>query len=137
MSFTDIGEVKNNDGRSFVMIYNFNPKEVASLRNICSLFGIKDVQVLSTKNADSRILDIINNEIVSTEKQGINQKAIIFNNINSTKVSGLLDSLKKFRMSRPLTAMVTEDNVNWTINNLLLNLIEERIALQEGKASKH
>ncbi|MGL5316473.1 MAG: DUF3783 domain-containing protein [Peptostreptococcaceae bacterium] len=137
MSFTNIDEIKNNDSRSFIMIYNFNSKEVANLKNICRLFGIKDIQVLSTKNADSKIVDIINNEIVNTDEQGINQKAIIFNNINSTKVSGLLDSLKKFRMNRPLTAMVTEDNVNWTVNNLLLNLLEEREALKQGKSSKH
>ena len=138
MSFTEINEINiDNNSRNFIMIYNFNSKEVANLKNICRLFGIKDIQVLSTKNADSKIVDIINNEIVNTDEQGINQKAIIFNNINSTKVSGLLDSLKKFRMNRPLTAMVTEVNVNWTVNNLLLNLLEEREALKQGKSSKH
>jgi hypothetical protein len=43
MSFTNINDVKSNDTRSFVMIYNFNAKEVTNLKNICRVFGIKEV----------------------------------------------------------------------------------------------
>ena len=138
MSFTNINEIElENDSRSLVMLYNFNAKEVANLKNICRLFGVKDVQVLSTKNANSRIVDIINNVIDSSQDDGINQRSIIFNNVNPSKVSGFIDSLKKFRMNTPLTAFVTEENVNWTLNNLILNLVEERNLLKQGKSVKH
>ena len=137
MSFTNINDVKSNDTRSFVMIYNFNAKEVTNLKNICRIFGIKDVEVLSRKNACTKVCDIIEGMISSSEDEGINQKAIVFNNVNHARVNGLIDGLKKFRIGRPLMAFVTDDNVNWTFNNLLLNLVEERVALKQGKNLNH
>lgn len=41
------------------------------------------------------------------------EKAIIFNNIPTTRVSGFLDGLKKMKIRRPLTAMVTEVSIDW------------------------
>ena len=138
MSFTNISNLKNDDNaRSFVMLYNFNPKEVVNLKNICRIFGIKDVEVLSRKYACSKVSDVIDGVISSSDEEGVNQKAIVFNNVNHARVNGLIDGLKKFRIGRPLMAFVTEDNVNWTFNNLLLNLLEERVALQQGKNTNH
>ena len=138
MSFTNISNLKNDDNaRSFVMLYNFNAKEVVNLKNICRIFGIKDVEVLSRKYACSKVSDVIDGVISSSDEEGVNQKAIVFNNVNHARVNGLIDGLKKFRIGRPLMAFVTEDNVNWTFNNLLLNLLEERVALQQGKNTNH
>ena len=138
MSFTNISNLKSDDNaRSFVMLYNFNAKEVVNLKNICRIFGIKDVEVLSRKNACSKVSDVIDGVISSSDEEGVNQKAIVFNNVNHARVNGLIDGLKKFRSGRPLMAFVTEDNVNWTFNNLLLNLLEERVALQQGKNTNH
>ena len=41
------------------------------------------------------------------------------------------------RINRPLTAMVTDTNLDWTLNNLLYNLVEERKALSSGKEFSH
>ena len=41
------------------------------------------------------------------------------------------------RMRRPLTAMVTETSIDWTLNNLIANLIEENTALSSGKSFEH
>lgn len=138
MSFTKINDLDiNKDNRSCVIIYNFNSKEVINIKNICRLFGIKDIEVLSRKNAQSKVLDIINNKVETTEEEGINQKSMIFNNLSPMKVSAVIDSLKKFRMNRPLTAFVNENNINWTLNELVSHLVEERNALKQGKTAKH
>lgn len=138
MSFTNINGIKSDDStRSVAMLYNFNDKEVISLKSACRIFGIKDVEVLSRNNAATRVIDVVNGEVASFDEEGVNHKAIVFNNVSSAKVNGLIDGLKKLKLGRPLMAFVTEDNAQWTFNNLLLNLIEERNALQQGKASKH
>ena len=41
------------------------------------------------------------------------------------------------RINRPLTAMVTETTLDWTLNKLLYNLVEERKALSLGKELSH
>ncbi|CEH34901.1 DUF3783 domain-containing protein [Romboutsia lituseburensis] len=138
MSFTKISDINiNNDSRSFVIAYNFNAKELSVIKIICNLLGIKDIEILTKSNSNSIIKDIINNKLDHSEKEGLNQKSLIFNNIESIKVSSFIDNMKKFRISRPLIAFVTENNINWTLNTLVSHLLEERNALKSGKTIKH
>ncbi len=69
-------------------------------------------------------------------KYGV-KKAIIFNNIPTTRVSGFLDGLKKMKIRRPLTAMVTEVSIDWKLNTLIYNLKEERKAISKGQFAEH
>ena len=62
---------------------------------------------------------------------------MIFNNINQIKINGFLDSLKKIKIAKPLSAIVTETTIDWTLNKLVYNLIQERKAIQAGKTVNH
>lgn len=138
MSFTKISDINiNNDSRSFVIAYNFNAKELSVIKIICNLLGIKDIEILTKSNSNSIIKDIINNKLDYSEEEGLNQKSLIFNNIESIKVNSFIDNMKKFRISRPLIAFVTENNIKWTLNTLVSHLLEERNALKSGKTIKH
>lgn len=138
MGFEKMNNVEiDNEIRSFVILYNFNAKETSMIKNICNMFGIRDQVILSPKNANSTIRNIIDNNIDSTCESGINQKAIVFNNVANMKVGAFIDSLKKFRINRPLIALTTEGNIDWDLNTLVSNLLEERIAMKSGKTVKH
>lgn len=138
MSFEKMNSVGiDNETRSFVILYNFNAKETSMIKNICNMFGIRDQVILSPKNANSTIRNIIDNNIDSACESGINQKSIIFNNVAHIKVSAFIDSLKKFRINRPLIAVTTEGNIDWDLNTLVYHLLEERIAMKSGKTVKH
>lgn len=64
-------------------------------------------------------------------------KAIIFNNIAQLKINGFLDSLKKMKIARPMSAVVTDTTIGWTLNKLVYNLIQERKALKSGQTLNH
>lgn len=138
MSFTEINNIeKDIHDRTCVMIVNFNKKESALIKNICGFIGIRDCIFLDTKNGDTLIKDILDNNISLDCEDGLSNKAIIFNNIPHLKINSLLDNLKKMRINRPLSAMVTETTLNWTLNKLIANLLEERRAISEGKEFSH
>jgi hypothetical protein len=138
MSFTEINNIeKDIHDRTCVMIVNFNKKESALIKNICGFIGIRDCIFLDTKNGDTLIKDILDNNISLDCEDGLSNKAIIFNNIPHVKINSLLDNLKKMRINRPLSAMVTETTLNWTLNKLIANLLEERRAISEGKEFSH
>lgn len=138
MSFTEINNIeKDIHDRTCVMIVNFNKKESALIKNICGFIGIRDCIFLDTKNGDTLIEDILDNNISLDCEDGLSNKAIIFNNIPHLKINSLLDNLKKMRINRPLSAMVTETTLNWTLNKLIANLLEERRAISEGKEFSH
>lgn len=138
MSFTEINNIeKDIHDRTCVMIVNFNKKESALIKNICGFIGMRDCIFLDTKNGDTLIEDILDNNISLDCEDGLSNKAIIFNNIPHVKINSFLDNLKKMRINRPLSAMVTETTLNWTLNKLIANLLEERRAISEGKEFSH
>lgn len=138
MTFTKINDVDNNThNRDCVMIVNFNKKEFTLIKNICGLIGVRDCIFLDKTNGNSIIKNILDNDISSDCEDGFVNKAVIFNNIPNKKINSFLESLKKIRINRPLTAMVTETSIDWTLNNLIYNLVEERKALSSGKEFSH
>ncbi|WP_122638921.1 DUF3783 domain-containing protein [Romboutsia sp. Marseille-P6047] len=138
MTFTKINDVDNNThNRDCIMIVNFNKKESTLIKNICGFIGVRDCIFLDKTNGNAIIKSILDNDISSDCEDGFVNKAVIFNNIHNKKINSFLESLKKMRINRPLTAMVTETSIDWTLNNLLYNLIEERKALSTGKDFSH
>jgi len=139
MSFEKISsDNKNrNDSKTCIILVNFDKKELSLIRNVSRFAGIKENIVVSGKHGDNTINDILSGKIEENNEKVLSSKAIIFNNIPAQKVSGFLDSLKKMRMRRPLTAMVTETSIDWTLSNLIANLIEENTALSSGKSFEH
>lgn len=138
MDFKNINTLPTyNDDRVCVLLYNFNTKDLGMLKNICNLVGIKDQIVLMPENSTTLIKDILNDNIDEGYENGLNNNAIIFNNVNHIKINSFMEALKKFRIKKPLIAVVTETSINWELNTVIQNLIEERKSLKSGKTFNH
>ena len=139
MSFEKLNEtsINNIHDRSCVIVVNSNKKESAMIKNMGRLVGIRDFIFVDSKNGKTTIKDILDNEISNDNEEIWTNKAMIFNNITQLKINGFLDSLKKMKIARPLSAVVTETTIDWTLNKLVYNLIQERQAIQSGKTLNH
>lgn len=138
MSFTNINNMNNYIyNRSCIILVNFHKKEEVLIKNIGGLVGIRDFVFLDKSNQSSKVKDILENNILSDCEDGFINKTIIFNNIPNSKIHGFLDGLKKMRINRPLSAIVTEINIEWTLKDLIYNLIEEKNSMAKGKEFKH
>ena len=134
MTFKKINENEQNNihDRSCIILVNFNNKEVAAIKTVSSFAGIKDRIVLTSKNGNTKIKDILDDN-----ENTWSEKAIIFNNIPTNRVSGFLDGLKKMKIRRPLTAMVTEVSIDWKLDTLIYNIKEERKSIAKGQVVDH
>lgn len=101
------------------------------------MLGIRDKVVISYKNGNTLVKDVINGNILNDAEDGIKNKAIIFNNIPGAKIGLLINNLKKFRLNNVLKAAVTETSKEWTVDVLLKNLVAEKMAMQSGKEYEH
>ena len=139
MSFEKLNEssMSNIHDRSCVIIANFNKKEASIIKNVGRLVGIKDCIFVDSKNGKTLIKDILDNNISDDNEEVWTNKAIVFNNINQLKISGFLDSLKKMKINRPFSAVVTETTIEWSLNKLVYNLVQERRALKSGQTLNH
>lgn len=139
MSFKKLNQssINNIHDRSCIIIVNFNKKESSMIKNIGRLVGIKDCIFVDSKNGKTTIKDILDNNL-SVENEGVwTNKVLIFNNITQIKINGFLESLKKMKIARPMSAVVTDTTIDWTLDKLVYNLIQERDALKSGKTFNH
>ena len=139
MTFKKINEneQQNIHDRSCMILVNFNSKELAAIKTVSGFAGIRDRIAVTSKNGNTKIKDILDGNIIDDNEDVWNEKAIIFNNIPTNRVTGFLDGLKKMTIRRPLTAMVTEVSIDWKLNTLIYNLKEERKAIAKGQFVDH
>ena len=139
MTFKKINEneQQNLHDRSCMILVNFNAKELAAIKTVSSFAGIRDRIAVTSKNGNTKIKDILEGNISDDNENTWSEKAIIFNNIPTNRVSGFLDGLKKMKIRRPLTAMVTEVSIDWKLDTLIYNLREERKSIAKGQVVDH
>ena len=137
MTFKNLKELETTESRSCALLFNFNNKDLMTIKSIFRLIGISDIIILKNNNLNTTIKDILDNRLLEDSEEKINARAIIFNNIESKKISSVSDNLKRLKVQRPLLATVTETSINWDLKKLLCNLQEEAISLNSSKTSIH
>lgn len=139
MSFEllDTKETSTSEGRSCAILCNFNAKEIKTISSLAGMIGIRDKIVISYKNGNTVVKDVLEGNILNDAEDGVKSKAIIFNNIPGAKIGLFIENLKKFRLNNVLKATVTETSKEWTVNVLLKNLTAENIAMKSGKNFEH
>lgn len=139
MSFENIKDMKSDEihERSCMMMHYFTPQEARQIMNVARMTGVRDIITLKPNFGGNKIREILDNQAVETEVECLKEKTIIFNGIPSARVSLFIDGLKKCRIKRPIIAMVTDQTIDWTLEELLINLANERSSLNRGEFSVH
>ncbi len=133
----DFNEKKPVHERSCIMLYYFTPAEMKQLQLAAKLAGINDQIILKQEHGDCTLQAILDDQLTSSEGEIIKHKAIIFNNVSGARVGAFLQGLRKIRMSRPLVAVTTETSIKWPLKELLLQLNEERYAINSNRFTEH
>lgn len=81
-------KINNNNldkiyNRKCIMFVNFNKKELLLIKNVSNFVVIRDYIILSDKNGENIIRDILDGNILNECENGIKSKFVIFNNILS------------------------------------------------------
>lgn len=139
MSFENIKQVRNEaiHERSCIMLYQFNDQEIKQIKNVARMIGIKECIELQSKHGGCTLREILDDQMNETEEASVKEKTIILNHIAPARMSMFIDTLKKYRMRRPIIAVITEQSIEWTLSHLLINLVNERVAISKGELNKH
>lgn len=137
MSFEKMKDLKEVHERSCMIVYHFSPKEMQAIQSVARLTGIRDIISIEANQLETCVRDILEDNLHIGEDLGVNEKAIVFNNMSSNKVNLFIEGLKKMRVARPLIAVVTEHSISWTFKELVENLSKERAALRAGGSTAH
>lgn len=137
MSFEKMQNIEHVHERTCMIVYGFSASELRAIQSVARLVGMKDIINITEKQAMTSIKDILDNRLDDTASEVLKEKAIIFNHTPSNRMNAFIEGLKKMRVNRPLIAVVTEHSINWSLRELLLNLVEERSALRNNQFTSH
>ena len=134
MSFDklDIRDNAAREGRACIIVSNIVGKDLQKVKNCAMILGIRDQIIINSKNGNTVISDLLENNINSECEDGRKERAIIFNSIAPAKMNIFIENLKKVRVNNVLKAVVTETSVNWSVNEVISNLVAERTAISKG-----
>ena len=119
------------------MLYQFTSQEIKQIMNVARMAGIRESIELHAKHGGCTLREILDHQISEKEETNIKEKTIILNHVASAKMNLFMDLLKKCRIKRPIIAVVTEQSIEWTLAHLLVNLVSERQAINEGQFKAH
>lgn len=134
MSFDKL-DIKDNaarEDRACIIVSNIVGKDLQKVKNCAMILGIRDQIIINSKNGNTVISDLLENNINSECEDGRKERAIIFNSIAPAKMNIFIENLKKVRVNNVLKAVVTETSVNWSVNEVISNLVAERTAISKG-----
>ena len=97
MSFDKL-DIKDNierEGRACIVICNLVGKDLQKVKNCAMILGIKDQIILNSKNGNTIIKDVLDNNINSDCEDGRKERAIIFNAIPPAKMSMFIENLSR------------------------------------------
>lgn len=139
MSFENMNDLKNEivHERACMLMYYFSQQEMKQIQNVARMTGITDCILLGPSHGENTIRNILDGDIKQGQVEGIKDKAIILNQISTARMRAFLEGLKKCRIKRPLIAVVTPTSIEWTLDELLKNLVGERAAIQSGTFTEH
>lgn len=108
------------DNLKSLLIFGYSKEEIEKLENSYSTI------VISNEMANMKLKEIIEGfKFESNEKELPREKVVILNNFSDKELPEIIKLIKSID-PETILAVVTPTSINWTFNDLLEHLIEER-----------
>jgi hypothetical protein len=121
------------DKQSRFLVWNYTTEEKLKLDTHLKAIGAPFAQTIEKTQGYLTLREIIDADARSGEAFASDERVILFYNIPQNGVFFLINSFKQTDLPPPIYAVVTEHSINWSLNELLEHLVEERDKLQKIK----
>ncbi|WP_246517206.1 DUF3783 domain-containing protein [Clostridium aciditolerans] len=110
-----------------MLIFGFDKEDKQIMHDLLKKNNLPDYKVIEESMGKMKIKDILNGLKLDIYNCRLPQeKVILLNNFNDEELEKVIKDLRANLISKPILAVVTETSIEWTFENLLEHLIEER-----------
>ena len=119
-----------------IVVYGYSEEDVNKLKTFFDNKLDISLEISSASGKENiKIADIIeSNENVFFEDE--RDKVLMFLDFLDEEIRYLLYNFSDINIAKPLFCVLTEHNINWNFDRLILDLIEERKYFEENKKLK-
>lgn len=110
-----------------ILIYGLNEQETNAFKKIASEYNLPKHKIIKNdmgKMTIKDILDGLNLEVFNANLP--EEKVILFSNFTDAELKYTINLIRKTFSFSPILAVITPTSIEWTFENLLEHLIEER-----------
>ncbi|KGK89259.1 hypothetical protein DP68_04695 [Clostridium sp. HMP27] len=110
-----------------ILIYGLNEQESNAFKKIASEYNLPKHKIIKNdmgKMTIRDILDGLNLEVFNVDLP--EEKIILFNNFTDEQLKYTINLIRETFDFSPILAVITPTSIEWTFENLLEHLIEER-----------
>ncbi|HOI77837.1 MAG TPA: DUF3783 domain-containing protein [Methanofastidiosum sp.] len=119
-----------------IVVYGYSEEDVNKLKTFFDNKLDISLEISSASGKENiKIADIIesNENVFFEDKQ---DKVLMFLDFLDEEIRYLLYNFSDINIAKPLFCVLTEHNINWNFDRLILDLIEERKYFEENKKLK-
>ncbi len=119
-------------GEKSVFLSGFAESEIEILRPFLIEFDIDKFVLCSEKMLEMKVRDAFNFSDKPLDREKL-PRIMLISGIEFSRVHEILSSFKNTNLDRPIFATTTEHNLDFTVKELLLHLLEEQKMMREKK----
>jgi hypothetical protein len=114
--------------RARILTFGFTSDEQARIDESLVALGVPSTTQLKAEQGQVVLKDIIDRGTVGQQRFNCRERLVLFHNISDAGLRSLIQMFKAFEVPRPIFAVVTETSINWTLEQLMEHLVEEKRA---------
>lgn len=114
------------NNNKLILIFGFDEEEKAKISELMLINNLPKQKVISDNMIKMKVNNIIEGiELPTVNKRIIQEKVVLFNNLEDVELEKCISILKS-DFKGLIFAVTTPTSINWTFEQLLNHLIEER-----------
>lgn len=122
----------NND--KLILIYGFSQEEIVNIGELILDNNLIKFKVIDRYGSKMTVENIIQGVRLPLADGNINdEKVVLFNNLNDEELEKTIKIFKNSIDKKTIFAVVTPTSINWTFDELLEHLMQERKWIEKRK----
>ena len=109
-----------------ILICGMGEIEYEAVCKMCEKEGFDKPVIAFEGHKDLLIKQLLKEQPDTDNKKAMKERMILFNEMPHQEIIRFIETYKKYGFSKPLFCMVTETNLEWSLEYLLDHLIQER-----------
>jgi hypothetical protein len=117
-----------------VYAFGFTQEEENRINARFAGLGIPEIVRIRKRQGSVTLREIIEEGKSGESEMELDERIVLFNEVSERGVYALMQEIKSLDVPKPIFAVVTENSIGWTFEELASHLLQEKRAFERGRS---
>lgn len=115
------------DNKKSIFVYGFDDKEKLKISEMINKEKLPEYRVIDKTMSRMKLKDIVEGLRFEVQDNSLpDEQLVLFNNLNDKELDSAIHAVRRYLGSKPMLAVITSNSIEWSFENLLSHLMQER-----------